>query len=119
MYDKRTVDVPVRWILGAPDLADTIEDCTEATLVGLGNFDMDYVESLAEDARMAIEDVVAKVYTYHNWFEVLVLESRATGRDVVAYTMLSSDEISAGSLHDLEPQIAKLWASQCSVEIEW
>ena len=72
----------------------------------LGLFDQT-VNDCDSECAWDISDVVAVVYRYHDWVEVLVLESRATGRDVIAYLVMGNEDFTGQSLADIEPDVAR------------
>ena len=116
MNERVKVEVPVRWVLGEPEEVESIDvrehlaEFGSVSTINIGEsgcYEGDLIADLAEDARMDLSETVATVYRYHDWVEVLVLKSRATGRDVVAYLVMGNDAYYGQSLANIEPEVVR------------
>jgi hypothetical protein len=124
MNERKKVEVPVRWILGEPeefesiDLREHVAECGSVSTINIGEsgcYEGDVIlDVIAESVNNCdpecvwdLDDVIATVYRYHDWVEVLVLSSRATGRDVVAYLTMGYDTYYGQSLADIEPEVVR------------
>ena len=74
------------------------------------------VNDCEPDGRWDLSDVVAVVYRYHDWLEVLVLKSFESGKDVVAFLVMGSDDFVADSLAYIEPDVVRAVAKWAFIE---
>jgi hypothetical protein len=125
MNERAKVEVPIRWILGDPeeweriDLREHLAEDGSISTVNIGEsgcYEGDLISDLADESMMDVADVVAVVYRYHEWIEVLVLESRATGRDVVACLVMGNDDYRGSSLANIEPEVVRAMTQWAFIE---
>ena len=98
MNENVFISVEIRRLIGEPIITPVGEFDNV-------NYDRETREAYAEVYGFEPHEVEAFIAEYLNWCEVLVLRSRATGKDVCAALILSNGEWLTGSLESIEPDL--------------
>ena len=111
LYDKRTVNVQIRKLIGDPVF-------TSIEAFGCDNYDDDVIASYADHFGFERREVKAFTAEYLGWFEVLVLRSQETEKDIGAAFILERGEWTADTLEAIEADIVLALIDYTTVTFE-